>query len=172
MLPINSTTMIRALTASDLDEFISIRKEMLASAVLSFGADPDRHIDRDQTARDLEAKNSENFILGYYDGDTLLGMVGCMRNVRKKERHKAMIWGMYVRPAGRGKGIGRKLISEAVHKISLVDGVDKVHLSVTSAAGPARSLYESVGFQAFGVERDSIRWEGEVVDEVFMELVF
>lgn len=161
--------MIRPLSSQDVDSYINIRKEMLTKEILSFGADPTRPIDRDQTIKDLEAKNAENFILGYFDHAELAGVVGCIRNHRRKEHHKAMIWGMYVYPKFRGRHIGRQLIQEAVDSISTVDGVAKIMLSVTSAAIPAKGLYESVGFTAYGHERDAARWEGEIVDEYFME---
>lgn len=161
--------MIRPLVLQDVDDFIHIRREMLSKEILSFGADPDREIDRDQTIRDFEDKNEENFILGYFDNDELAGVVGCIRNHRRKEHHKAMIWGMYVYPAFRGRYIGKKLVQEAVDSISQVTGVEKIMLSVTSAAVPARRLYESIGFRAYGHERDAVRWEGEVVDEYYME---
>lgn len=161
--------MIRPLTPQDVDAFIHIRKEMLSKEILSFGADPDRKIDRDQTIRDFEAKNEENFILGYFDNDELAGVVGCIRNHRRKEHHKAMIWGMYVYPRFRGRHVGKKLVQEAVDRISQVAGVEKIMLSVTSAAIPAKGLYESIGFRAYGHERDAVRWEGEMVDEYYME---
>lgn len=161
--------MIRPLSASDVDAFIDIRREMISREVLSFGSDPDREINREQTLKDLAQKNAENFILGAFDGETMAGMVGCLRHQRQKESHKAMIWGMYVRPDYRGRQIGRKLIEETVAKISEVEGVEKVMLSATSAAAPARALYESVGFTLYGVERDSLRWQGQCLDQYFME---
>ncbi len=163
--------MIRPLGPRDIDSFMIIRADMLRRSPLSFGSDPDQHIDRDQTYKDLKEKNGENFILGCFDEQTLVGMVGCFRKTRKKERHKAYIWGTYVLEAYRGKGIARQLMEEALDKIKQAPGVEKVMLSVTTVAKEAKTLYESFGFEAYGTEKDSLRWDGQKLDEVFMELL-
>ena len=163
--------MIRPLGPRDVDSFMLIRADMLRRSPLSFGSDPDQHIDRDQTYRDLKEKNEENFILGYFDdNNTLVGMIGCFRKTRKKERHKAYMWGMYVHEVHRGKGIARQLMEEALDKIKQAPGVEKVMLSVTTSAKAAKTLYESFGFKPYGIEEDAYRWDGQVLDEVFMEL--
>lgn len=163
--------MIRPLDANDLDAFIQIRSDSLNKSPQAFGADP-RPIsafDRDQTRKDLAAKTHQNFILGYFEADVLLGMAGFVQSERAKIRHRAFIWGVYVYPECRGKGVGKRLLQAVLERAKDLDGLVKVVLSVNHSAGAAKGLYESVGFKTYAVERDAMRWEGESLDEVFME---
>jgi len=57
-------------------------------------------------------------------------------------RRKGYIWGVYVAPDHRGRGIGRALTQAVVEHLRSV-GCTQVHLH-TSPAG--RSVYESLGF--------------------------
>jgi len=163
--------MIRPLDASDLDAFIQIRSDSLNKSPQAFGADPRpvSAFDRDQTRKDLEAKNHQNFILGYFEAGVLLGMAGFVQSEREKIRHRAFIWGVYVYPKCRGKGVGKRLLQAALERAKDLDGLVKVVLSVNHSAGAAKGLYESIGFKTYAVERDAMRWKGESLDEVFME---
>jgi len=161
--------MITALTANNTIAFIKIRQASLRLNPLAFGADPDTKIDRAATERDLSEKHEANFILGYFEEGELLGIVGFIRETRVKKRHKGWIWGMFVYPEHRGKGIGKALFAACIEKASLLEGLEKIMLSVTNSAPAALALYQHFGFQAYGTERNAMRWEGQYVDEIFME---
>ena len=160
--------MIRALTPHDIEAFIEIRMLGLKTHPEAFGAAYEEGIDRAKTLSNLHAKNDEDFILGYFSGDFLVGIVGFLRHTRLKQRHKGWIWGMYVRPEYHGQGIGKALMKACVEKASPLEGLQKVTLSVTHTMIPARKLYESVGFRAYGVEKDSLRVGGMGYDEILM----
>jgi ribosomal protein S18 acetylase RimI-like enzyme len=160
--------MIRALTPQDIDAFIEIRMLGLKTHPEAFGAAYEEGIDREKTLRNLYAKNDEDFILGYFAGDFLVGIVGFLRYTRLKMRHKGWIWGMYVRPQYHGRGIGKALMETCMEKASALEGLQKVTLSVTHTMIPAKRLYESVGFLTYGVEKDSMRVGGNRYDEILM----
>src|SRR5207244_784253 len=44
----------------------------------------------------------------------LVGIVGCYRLEATKERHIARIWGMYIAPEARGRGIGRLMLDVVI----------------------------------------------------------
>lgn len=163
--------MIRPLTIDDLEAFIQIRSDSLRQAPHAFGADPmlPTDFDRDKTRKDLEAKNHRNFILGYFEEESLQGMVGFIQPERAKVRHRAFIWGVFVYPVQRRRGIGKSLLQATLQRARQLEDLTKVVLSVTLSADAAKGLYESVGFQPCAVERDAMRWAGESYDEVFME---
>lgn len=52
---------------------------------------------------------------------------------------------LWVRPAARGRGLGRALL-EAVMKLARERGADQIDLNTSVADEAARSLYESAGF--------------------------
>ena len=80
------------------------------------------------------------------------------------------VWGMYVDPAARGRGVGRRLLADAVERARRVDGVRQVHLSATVGNDGAVCLYESLGFVTWGIEPASMTLEGVDLDEAHMVL--
>jgi len=102
-------------------------------------------------------------VLGAFEQDLLVGTVGLDFESRIKARHKALLIGMMVAPASRGRGIGHGLVLAALAQARLRPGVVLVQLTVTETNRQARTLYERCGFVEFGVEPKAI-----VVDSVFV----
>jgi ribosomal protein S18 acetylase RimI-like enzyme len=97
-------------------------------------------------------------------------MVGCFRHEGTKRRHKALVWGMYVAPEARGRGIGRALLAGVIAQARAWPGVEQLQLGVMTENAAARALYRSVGFEVFGVERRSLRVGTRDLDEEHMVL--
>ncbi len=96
--------------------------------------------------------DARKLVLAAFDGDELAGVVGLSFERREKARHKATLFGMYVRPQWRSRGIGRQLVLSALTHARQQPGVKVVQLTVTEGNIPAVALYESCGFIPFGVE--------------------
>jgi ribosomal protein S18 acetylase RimI-like enzyme len=63
-----------------------------------------------------------------------------------------------VRPAARGKGVGRALMAEAEAQVRLANGrLMVIYTSSTPSFAPARRLYESAGFACAAVVADYYR---------------
>jgi GNAT superfamily N-acetyltransferase len=123
---------VRRLAPSDADEVIALRREALSSQPLAFGAslDDDRTLAPDLLRASLaDADNSA--IIGAFDAGALVGMAGVFRMEKLKTRHRAMIWGMYVTRASRGRGVGAAILRAAVERARSWPGIIQVHLSVT-----------------------------------------
>ena len=161
--------MIRALNEKDVDAFIRLRKESIVTMPASFGADPDVEIDRETTEKDLKGKSEENFILGYFEGQTLVAMLGFIRYKNQKTRHKAFIWGVYVSEDYRGKKIGKQLMMACIERAKSISGLEKILLGVSHISDAAIGLYESMGFTTYGAERNAMLWQGEYIHEILME---
>jgi len=164
--------MIRALNENDVAAFIKIRCDSLQMSPSSFGADPrpETEMDVQTTRRDLANKNDSNFILGYFEGAELAGIVGFIREQRLKTKHRSFIWGVFVYPAHRGKGIATQLMEETMQRAKRLEGLQKVTLSVTDTSLAARKVYEKLGFKEYAREPDAMRWEGEPLEEIFMSV--
>ena len=107
-------------------------------------------------------------VLGaWWDAD-LVGMVGLQREELRKLAHKAFIWGMYVAPGARRRGVGRQLIDHALLRAASMNGVRQVNLGVNAANVEAIALYEAAGFTSFGLERAFMLVGGELHDELHM----
>jgi len=109
-------------------------------------------------------------VFGAFAEDRLVGLLGLRRAERRKQRHKAMIWGVYVAPAGRGAGLGRALFEAALAEARRWEGLEKVELSVSADAPEALGLYESVGFRVWGREPRSLCDGGRCADEIYLTL--
>ena len=78
-----------------------------------------------------------------------------------KSRHKAVIWGMYVTPEARGRGVGRALLDRVVAESRSWPNVERLLLSAVERASAARALYVSAGFKPYAREVDAFRQSGK-----------
>lgn len=115
------------------------------------------------------ATDDNQMLVADYEG-RLVGMCGFFREPREKIKHRMTVWGLYVHPDARGHHVGRKLLEAAVARSAAVTGVTQVHISVTADNTEARTLYESLGFTAWGIEPGSMSVNGRMVDEAHMML--
>jgi len=111
---------------------------------------------------------AKELVLGAFDGPELAGVVGLSFERREKVRHKATIFGMYVRPRWRGRGLGRGLVQSALSHARQRPGVKLVQLTVTESNAPAVALYESCGFIRFGVEPLAVAVGSQYVTKLHM----
>ncbi len=88
--------MIRELGEDGPDIFIRVRMNGLKLFPESLGTALEEGIDRDVIRRDLLEKDVRKFILSYFWGHRLVGIVGFFRQHREKYRHKGCVWGVYV----------------------------------------------------------------------------
>jgi ribosomal protein S18 acetylase RimI-like enzyme len=96
----------------------------------------------------------------------LLGVAGFYVLAGPKLAHRGNIWGVYVRPAGRGKGLGRVLISHLLAEAATQ--VKQVHLTVVTDNAAAVRLYQQLGFETYGTEPRSLMAGGRYFDEYLM----
>ena len=103
------------------------------------------------------AATSPDVVYGAFVGGTLAGVVGIARESRTKNRHKAVVFGMYVAPEFGRRGVARALVRHLVAAAKEAQGLEQLVLTVTHSNEPARLLYESEGFRSFGIEPRAIR---------------
>jgi RimJ/RimL family protein N-acetyltransferase len=171
---------IRALSSADTEAFRAIRRESLENSPRAFAeslAEHDSLSPQDFAKRLASSFSNDNFIIGAFRssdnpahaGSALAGVAGFVRNPRPKLRHKGLVWGVYLRPAFRGTGVAREILSEVIRRARTLDGLTQINLNVAIGTA-ARRLYESLGFEVYGHERNSLRVDGEFVDEDLMVL--
>ena len=150
--------MIRHLREEDTEAYLELRRRSLTESPLCFSASPEDDFVR-----------SVNGVIGAFDPD-LVGAVGILRDRHLKAAHKAHVWGMYVMPSHRRRGIATQLLDAAIVHARTLSGVEWIVLSVTDAAPAARRLYERAGFTVWGREEDALRHEGRSVADYRMAL--
>ncbi len=161
---------LRALTEADVSDFWELRLRALKLEPESFGSAYEECAD-DPIAvvgKRLQSSN-DSFVMGAFD-PKLIGMVGFYRRSGLKMRHKGNIWGMYVAPEHRRKGLGRALMLAVVSRVVSLPGLEELLLTVVTSKESARSLYLSLGFKSYGIERNALHIGDKYFDEELMAL--
>jgi len=150
--------------------YLAIRREMLADSPWAFASSVE---DSEFDPEALASKLREPFqaIVGGFEGGRLVGSAGVYRDRHVKMAHRARVWGMYVTPAARGRGLGEELLLRAIEVARAWAGVNSIGLSVSANAPPALRLYRKLGFVEWGVEPATIVVDGEAYNEIHMVLM-
>jgi ribosomal protein S18 acetylase RimI-like enzyme len=160
---------IRRLTAADARAYQAIRGEALEQAPLAFSASPEDDLARSAEFVVRSLADQSQAVFAAFAPD-IAGMVGAYRDRHLKAAHKCHLFGLYVAPAWRSAGVGRRLVEEAVAFARTLSGVTQVHAGVTDRAPEAAALYRDLGFLAWGVEPEALRLGSEVVAEAHLVL--
>jgi ribosomal protein S18 acetylase RimI-like enzyme len=160
---------IRRLDESDVEEFIRIRGEALRCEPHSFGSSYEEFQQNTHELKGRLKSEPDTFVLGCF-APHLAGIVGFMRQKNLKSRHKGLIWGMYVGADYRGRGLGRRLMEEAIVQCRTMAGVEDINLTVVTSNAAARQLYLSLGFTIYGVEERALKLNSIYMDEELMSL--
>jgi RimJ/RimL family protein N-acetyltransferase len=159
---------IRPLNAQDAVACRSLRLRGLQESPTAFSSDyaqEARKTDAEFVARVTPETDGSRCTFGAFVDNQLVGMVAFVRPPREKLRHWAELGGMYVAPEFRRRGFGRALVEAAVAHARSVEGVRQLKLSVNATNAGARQLYQSLGFECFGVEPEGLCVEGIYFDE-------
>jgi len=162
---------IRRLTPTDAAVFQKLRLAGLREEPSAFGSSYEE--EKDFSASIIEgrlAMRSDSGPFGAFERDNLVGVVALGRESMNKLSHKGLIWGMYVKPEYRGKGVARALLAEALSLARSVPELKQVNLSVNAGNTGAIHLYESLGFKAFGREPGALLINGQLHEEIHMYL--
>lgn len=162
--------MIRPLTPADADVFAALRRQSFITDPLSWDHDPDARVVAEEWAPRLE-ETDDKVVYGFFQAPgELVGVIGLRRFTKRKRRHRAMIWGVYVAPGARGQGVGRQLLARALARARRMEGLDHLVLSLSHHAAAADKLYARAGFVVWGREIRAACTDGVWMDEVHLRL--
>ncbi|MCX6118228.1 MAG: GNAT family N-acetyltransferase [Proteobacteria bacterium] len=165
---------IRQIGPEDLAIYKLIRASALKNNPDAFGQTLENFLMRDdkthlagltKTAAD---PHSATFVA--FDDETPIGMAGLVRQEGPKMRHKAFLWGMFIEPSHRGRGIGSMLVEKIIDAAKESGAIIQVHLTVVSNNIEAIRLYEKFGFQIWGTEPRALKSLNGYSDEIHMVL--
>lgn len=163
--------LVRTLGKADTIDFWHLRLSALRDAPELFGSTVEENQHRslaDVAGRELREEPG-HFVVGAFTPE-LVGVAGLTRDPRKKRRHRANLWGMYVSPAARGLGVGRALVGEIIAR-ARAEGVEQIILTVMAHNAPAIGLYRAFGFESYGHAPRAMILDGRAFDEELMRLV-
>ena len=163
---------IRVLTERDEKEYWKLRPEALEREPQSFteSAEEHRAMARERSAACLRRRNNASLVMGAFFMGELVGMAGFFRERHLKTQHKGRIWSVYVRANCRGKGLGWGLLVALLERVKKLPGLEQVSLSVSSSQPVAKKLYQSLGFETFGVEERAFKIGDTYLQEEYMVL--
>ncbi|MBI1181257.1 MAG: GNAT family N-acetyltransferase [Alphaproteobacteria bacterium] len=158
---------VRRLGPDDADTFRHVRLECLRLHPDAFGTVWE--VERERPVADFRRILADHQFWGGYVEESLAGIVGFYVMPRAKERHRGVLYAMYVRASARGSGLSSLLMQAVIdHARPLVD---LIWLKVAADNAPARALYDRFGFQVYGLETSSLRHAGRDIDQEYRVLM-
>jgi RimJ/RimL family protein N-acetyltransferase len=158
---------IRRLEPPDVAAYRELRLEGLRNHPDSFGAAWEDEIDKPDAWWTQRLESSTVFG-GWIDGSPLLGVAGFQVPGTAKQRHKGILWGMYVRPDARGTGLAASLLQRVIEEARPL--VEEIRLTVMASNTAAHRLYSAAGFEPYGLERRALKVGDDYYDDLLMAL--
>jgi ribosomal protein S18 acetylase RimI-like enzyme len=163
---------LRPLIATDAEAYQGLRLRSLQEHPEAFALalEDEQQTSLETVARRLAQSSTESYILGAFEGETLIGILSFRRWEGLKIRHRASVGGMYVPPESRGRGVGQALLGEAINRAHAITGVEDLVLAVTVGNERARSLYLQAGFTPVAIDPRYIKVGERYFDIEWMQL--
>lgn len=160
----NACIQTRRLTPADAALFREIRLAALRDNPEAFGSTFEA--ENAQPLTWFSDRLGRSNLFGAFHGSELVGIAGLVIGEGKKEAHKGLLVGMYVRPGSRKSGVGRRLVETIIEFAR--ERVELIQLAVVSDNQRARRLYAGLGFLEYGIEKKALKQDGRYFDEVLM----
>ena len=160
--------LVRKLTEDDLEAVWTLRLRALRDNPEAFGSTYEETVARGKAwMLQRFGQGDETLFLGAFE-ETLIGMVGLHREANIKDRHKGLVFGMYVLPDRRQHGVGKALMQALIAQAKQLAGLEQLHLAVVTTNAPARHLYNTLGFEVYGTAPRALKMGEQYWDEDLM----
>lgn len=177
-----NTLIIRALAETDILKFVEhisrthvtsgrngVPFFQIVSASTPFK--PTRHVEKIQTRLKTPVEElGWGRYWGVFDGDTMVGNLGLLGNTHSLTMAHRCTLVIGLEAAYTAKGLGKKLMNEALDWARAQPNLHWVDLGVFAENYAARKLYKSLGFIEIGRRNDFARIDGHSIDDIEMAL--
>jgi ribosomal protein S18 acetylase RimI-like enzyme len=178
---ITPTATFRRLGPADLSAYKALRDDSLRQHPDAFSFDleteqqrsPESYLGRLGLVEPLGG----TFLLGAWSHkNQLVGCICCERSTIVKTRHRAEIFGLFVRQECSDRGIGSSLVREAIQTAREAISLKMITAIVTATDERVVKIYEDAGFSKYGLLPKALRVvtrQGETYyDKAEMVLMF
>lgn len=162
----------RKLKSNEAQEFRRVRLECLKSFPESFGTLYEDEAGKPKLyfEENIEQDSADIFFFGAFSGDYLIGIAGFVRGNRTKTRHRGELVSMYVDPEFHGQKVGENLLRALIKAVFDLQGIESIELTVVADNSSAVRLYERIGFETFGVQKNYFKLGEKYWNQRFMQL--
>ncbi len=165
---------LRPLKSGDLgalvtfaNKFAKERKTNRELGIISMDKRMTRARERRFLRRQLDGQRKGRLIsVAAFNGTVLVGHCDIEGRSASDEKHTGVL-GIAIVAGYRAVGLGEALIKSAFGQASAA-GIWVIELTVFATNGPAKHLYEKLGFREVGVVPMKMRRDGRYIDEVRM----
>jgi ribosomal protein S18 acetylase RimI-like enzyme len=158
---------VRRLGPNDAAAFQALRLEGLATDRCAFAASSEE--EARHSLIEVAARLERQPVFGAVAEGVLLAVAGFSLPEAAKKRHKGLLWGVYVREAARGRGLGRAVVARVIEHARA--HVVQLHAAVVTSNEAARRLYRSLGFEPYGLEPRGLACAGRYFDQELLVLL-
>jgi ribosomal protein S18 acetylase RimI-like enzyme len=156
---------IRILNPKDAEAYQNIRLKALKDHPEAFSASFEEEKQFPLERFENRLIEGVTFTFGAFIDEQLMGVVTLVLEQKNKLNHRANIVGMYVDTEKRRSGIGKRLMGEAIGKAKEIDVIEQIYLTVTSSNAPAKKLYQTLGFETYGVDKRALKLGNSYFDD-------
>jgi ribosomal protein S18 acetylase RimI-like enzyme len=148
------TAHIAVLAASNAPQYKAVMLHAYEYAADAFTSTPEERARESDVwwVKRIADPEAMTIAFGAFAGAEIVGTVALEFSAKPKTRHKALVVGMYVMPAWRGRGLARSLLKAAIDHCVTRGDIRVVQLEVTEGNEPAAKLYHELGFAQYGLE--------------------
>jgi RimJ/RimL family protein N-acetyltransferase len=163
---------VRQLEGADAEAFSALRRLVTADNPVPMGLTLEEELNRPlQGFRDQLSAPAPNAAFGVFVDGQLRACAALAWTSRfPSSMHKALLWGCFVEPGFRGRGLGRQVVGRALEH-ARQNSIRRVNLTVFLPNHAAVTLYASLGFQPYGLEPEAVCLDGNFHDGQHMTLV-
>ena len=163
---------IRQAVESDANEMVELFHKLDSETKFMMMEPGEREISIDTQSERIKSFNEGhgNLMAVAQADNVLVGFIVASCGSANRTRHSAyMVIG--VERAQWGKGIGKSLI-EFMETWAKSASIHRIEFTVVEANTSARFLYRKCGYIEEGIKRDSLKVDGEYVNEIYMSKLF
>ncbi|WP_456437151.1 GNAT family N-acetyltransferase [Psychroserpens sp.] len=116
----------------------------------------------------IETSDLNNFVIGAFQNNNLVGICGFNRHERTKVNHSGIIIQVYVNPEYQGNSIGLNIVKSTLDEAFKINGIEQIEIDVITVNKNAAKIYEKIGFETYGIQNNFLKIDDSYYDHKMM----